>query len=202
MNVDLVLEMMEGNGYIGLFIWLWLGIFGIPLPNEVLIMGVGFVSSTGILHPLSAFLTAYAGLIFALTTSYLMGRILGKRLLSFFRKSKRFTLSVESSIRIMAKYHAFSLSFSYFIPGVRSVIPFLYGAGGLNYRTFALYAYPGALAWLSLTFTAGFLFGDNMDDIIKLGSEYGAAFLLVSLVTLTVVIHRKRRRNRERVLDR
>ncbi|CAM3777370.1 DedA family protein [Mesobacillus zeae] len=202
MDLDLVMELIAENGYLGLFFWLWLGVFGVPLPNEVIVMGVGFASSIEVFHPLLAFAVTYTGIIFALTTSYLLGRLVGKRILEILKKNKQFSKSLESSFRLMEKYHAFSLSFSYFIPGVRNFIPFLYGMGGLRFRTFALFSYSGSLTWLLVVFSLGFLFGDNMDRLLKFGGESGVILLGVALLTAAVLVFRRKRRSGSRVLDR
>ncbi|WML47090.1 VTT domain-containing protein [Neobacillus sp. PS3-34] len=89
-----------------------------------------------------------SGIFAALTTSYLLGRFVCRPLLRFFKKRQRFANVLETSLQLMDKYRKFSLLLSYFIPGLRSFVPFLYGFSRLPFRSFALYAYSGAFIWL------------------------------------------------------
>ncbi|CAM3463213.1 DedA family protein [Aeromicrobium ponti] len=202
MELEFILEVIENNGYLGLFLWLWVGVFIFPVPNELIVMTVGLSSSLKSLHPALAFIVIYFGILAALTTCYTIGRFIGRPLLQYFKRSKRFSRAIDSSLKLMEKYHAFSLSFSYFVPGIRNFLPFLYGFSKLPYKKFALFAYSGALLWLSLTFTLGYVFGDHIDTIIKHEKE-----LLLGLAAIAVLIiavrlgRRKRGKEHEKLHD-
>ena len=77
MDFDIILQLIRDYGYIGLYFWLWLGMFGIPVPNEVLVSSIGIIAYKGILQTTPALLTIYLGVISSLTTCYLLGRCLG-----------------------------------------------------------------------------------------------------------------------------
>lgn len=171
MDLDFILEIIEQGSYLGLFLWLWLGIFGAPLPNEVIVMTVGLSAAEEVLNPVATFVVTYAGIMAALTTTYMIGRYIGGPLLPFFQKKKRFSKMIGKSLKVMDKYHAHSLSFSYFLPGVRNFVPFLYGVSRLPFKTFALFAYSGALVWLSIMFSLGFWFGDHQEKIFEREKE-------------------------------
>jgi membrane-associated protein len=194
MELDFILDIIEKSGYIGLFLWLWLGVFGAPLPNEVIAMTVGLAASEEVLNPIATFFVTYAGIVAALSTAYSLGRFVGGPLLSFFEKRKRFAKIIERSLKVMEKYHAFSLSFSYFIPGLRNFVPFLYGVSKLSFKTFMLFAYSGAFVWLSITFSLGYWFGDHKDSIYKLEKEI---FIVcaVALVCYFIfrILHKKKK---------
>ncbi|MCS0788113.1 DedA family protein [Cytobacillus firmus] len=202
MELELILEIIENNGYLGLFLWLWVGVFIFPVPNELIVMTVGLSSSLKTLHPVLAFIVIYLGILAALSTCYTIGRLIGRPLLKYFQKSKRISKTIDASLKLMEKYHAFSLSFSYFVPGIRNFLPFLYGFSKLPFKKFALFAYSGALLWLSVTFTIGYVFGDHIDAIIKHEKE-----LLLSLTGLTLLFlifrftRRKRGKEKEKLHD-
>lgn len=196
MDLDLVINIIEENGYLGLFLWLWFGIFVIPVPNEVLLMTIGLASSMGSLNPILAFIVSYLGISAAFTTSYLLGRVVGRRVLRFLEKRKRFANTIESSMKLMEKYHAFSLTLSCFIPGARNLVPLLYGASRLPFKTFAVFAYSGALIWVMIVFMLGYLFGDKMETVMKYNKEvWLMAILAAALVAGILLIRRKKMRN-------
>lgn len=196
MDLDLVINIIEENGYLGLFLWLWFGIFVIPVPNEVLLMTIGLASSMGSLNPILAFIVSYLGISAAFTTSYLLGRVVGRRVLRFLEKRKRFANTIESSMKLMEKYHAFSLTLSCFIPGARNLVPLLYGASRLPFKTFAVFAYSGALIWVMIVFMLGYLFGDKMETVMKYNKEvWLMAILAAALVAGILLIRKKKMKN-------
>jgi membrane-associated protein len=192
MDLELVINVIENNGYLGLFIWLWFGVFVIPVPNEVILMTVGLASAKGALHPVHAFLVTYMGISAAFTSTYLLGRLIGRRLLQLFGKKKRFTNSIESAMKLMEKYHAFSLSLSCFAPGVRYLVPLLYGISRLPFRTFALFAYSGAFIWVSIIFVLGYLFGDKMDIVMKYTKEFWLVILAFAILSIMFIYRRRK----------
>ncbi|MDQ0268552.1 DedA family protein [Cytobacillus purgationiresistens] len=194
MELEFILDMIESNGYLGLFLWLWIGVFVFPVPNEVIVMTIGLATSLKVLHPSIAFISVYLGILAAMTTSYILGRLIGRPLLQYFQKRNKFTKVIDNSMKLMDKYHALSLSISYFIPGIRNFLPFLYGFSKLKYRTFALFAYSGALLWLAIAFPLGYIFGEHIEIIIAYEQEI---FMVVGVIAIFYVLFkiRKHRRN-------
>jgi membrane-associated protein len=192
MDLELVINIIEDNGYLGLFLWLWFGVFVIPVPNEVILMSVGLASAKGSLNPILAFLVTYLGISAAFTSTYLLGRVIGRRMLRLLAKKKRFANSIESAMKLMEKYHAFSLSLSCFAPGVRYLVPLLYGFSRLPFKTFALFAYSGAFVWVSIIFVLGYLFGDKMDIVMKYNKEYWLVVLAFVMVGIIFVYRRRK----------
>jgi membrane-associated protein len=186
MDLENLLTFIESYGYLGLFFWVWLGIFGIPIPNEVLSMTVAMATSQKLLNPLLTFIVFYAGIVAALTTSYFLGKYIGRPLIVFFEKRKRYSNMIDRSFKLIEKHHALSLSISYFIPGIRNFVPFLYGFSKLSFRTFALFSYTGSFIWLCITFSLGYLFGDQMDVLIQYGKEL--LFVLGGIVALLLIV--------------
>ncbi|MBT2643368.1 DedA family protein [Bacillus sp. ISL-41] len=192
MDLELVINIIEDNGYLGLFLWLWFGVFVIPVPNEVILTTVGLASAKGALNPVLAFLVTYMGISAAFTTSYILGRIIGRRVLGLLEKKKRFANSIESAMKLMEKYHAFSLSLSCFAPGVRYLVPLLYGFSRLPFKTFAIFAYSGAFVWVSIIFVLGYLFGDKMDIVMKYNKEVWLVMLALAIITFIFVLRRRK----------
>lgn len=185
MEIDFILGIIEKSGYLGLFFWLWIGVIGAPVPNEVLGMLVGAAASRGVLQPVVTFFTVYLGILAAITTAYVGGRLIGSRLLLVLQKRKRFRKTINKSLKFIEKYHKYSLLFSYFFPGLRNFVPFLYGISGLSYKSFALFAYTGALTWLTIIFNVGFWLRDNKVKITGLEPEF---FIIIGVATVCFVV--------------
>jgi membrane-associated protein len=194
MELDFILDIIAENGYIGLFLWLWFGVVGMPVPNELIAMTVGVAASLGTLNPILIFLSTYFGIVAALTTSYLAGKYIGVRLLPFFQKSKRMARTIDRSFQSIEKHHAFSLLFSYFIPGLRNFVPFIYGLSKLSYKAFAIFAYSGAFIWLSIAFSIGYWFGDQKEILVQYDTEFllmGSIAFVFSFLLLKIINRKK-----------
>jgi membrane-associated protein len=194
MELDFILDIIAENGYIGLFLWLWFGVVGMPVPNELIAMTVGVAASLGTLNPILIFLSTYFGIVAALTTSYLVGKYIGVRLLPFFQKSKRMARTIDRSFQSIEKHHAFSLLFSYFIPGLRNFVPFIYGLSKLSYKAFAIFAYSGAFIWLSIVFSLGYWFGDQKEIFVQYDTEIllmGTIAFVFSFLLLKIINRKK-----------
>ena len=193
MDIDSIIVLIKEYGYVGLFFWLWLGGLGMPVPNEVIVMTVGFSTARGILLPIQTFIITYMGIIASVTTSYSVGRFLGKPLVSRLQRRKRANRHIEKALSLIEKYHSFSLFISYFIPGVRNVMPFLFGFSKLPFRNLVLYSYSAVFLFISIFFTLGYLFGDQIEQIYRYDKEslviISALFFVV--ITVRIVVRKK-----------
>ncbi|RFU70145.1 DedA family protein [Peribacillus saganii] len=190
MEWESILHILGEYGYPGLFFYLWVGIFIFPLPNEVIVMSVAIAAEQGVLDPVFAFATAYAGILFAITSMYFLGRYTGKYLMGYFNRRDKFKRLIFQSNILINKYHAFSLSISYFIPGIRLFLPFIYGFSRLSLSSFALFSYTGALLWLSLTFYLGYQFGDEFDRVLFYEKEVLFVLLAIAAIYIFFQLHK------------
>ncbi|WP_316571566.1 DedA family protein [Neobacillus sp. YIM B06451] len=191
MNLDFLLNILEESGYAGLFLWILLGSSTLPVPNEIIMMTIGAAASRSAAETLPIFFTTLGGVLTALTASYCFGRFIGWPLLNFLSKKERFAKKIGVSLRLMDKYHAFSLSLSYFVPGARVVVPFLYGFSRLSFKTFMLFAYSGATAWLLIMFFAGYLFGEHVGGFV--GEFFIGLIIVAALIYGLMRLFRKKR---------
>lgn len=196
MELEFILDIIEKSGYLGLFLWLWLGVFGAPLPNEVIVMTVGLAASEEVLNTIGTFIVTYGGILAGLTTAYLLGRIIGGPLLPFLQKRKHFANVIERSLKVMNKYHSYSLSFSYFLPGLRNFVPFLYGVSKLPIKTFMLFAYTGAFVWVSIVFSLGYWFGDHKEKIFEFEKELMIIGVVLVLGYLLFAFFRRKKKEK------
>ncbi|MFD1434776.1 DedA family protein [Kroppenstedtia eburnea] len=165
MEVDGLVHWISEVGYLALFFCLWLGIIGMPIPDETIVMTGGLVSSMGFLAPVPSFLVTYMGVISGLSLGYVVGRWGGTPALQrLARKGKRKQLLTRSE-EIVGKYGGVALTFSYFIPGVRHAVPYLAGCGRMPFRLYALYSYGTGLVWTGIFFLLGMMAGQESPRI-------------------------------------
>ncbi|MEF7634648.1 DedA family protein [Bacillus thuringiensis] len=193
MELHELLSYIEQYGYWALFFCLWLGIIGMPIPDEMIVMSGGFVSSLGILNVIPAFLLTYLGVVSGLSLGYILGKIFGAKVLDKLMKKKKAKYVVKSQ-EMVEKYGHYALVTSYFIPVVRHVVPYLVGMNNMSFKTYALYSYTTGFVWTLAYFVLGSLFGQHIERIVAVVIEYGLYFGgMVFIVTGILYLYRQKR---------
>ncbi|HEF1903004.1 TPA: DedA family protein [Bacillus cereus] len=193
MELHELLSYIEQYGYWALFFCLWLGIIGMPIPDEMIVMSGGFVSSLGILNVIPAFLLTYLGVVSGLSLGYILGKIFGAKVLDKLMKKKKAKYVVKSQ-EMVEKYGHYALVTSYFIPVVRHVVPYLVGMNNMSFKTYALYSYTTGFVWTLAYFVLGSLFGQHIERIVAVAIEYGLYFGgMVFIVTGILYLYRQKR---------
>lgn len=161
-------------GSFSLFILLALGVFALPVPDETLMVLSGILMKNGELPVHSTLAAAFLGSMFGITLSYLFGRIAGSKVLH--KYGSRFGLTEEKLNHVHAwfeKYGKWTLTFGYFVPGVRHLTGFAAGSSELEYPKFALFAYFGATIWASFFLSLGYFLGDYLYKMVEIGERIG-----------------------------
>jgi membrane-associated protein len=190
MNYDNLIQLIQQFGYAALFFALWLGIVGMPIPDEVVVMTGGAVTGTGVLHAVPAFFITYLGVISGLTLGYVLGKYLGAPVLTKISRKKKMTRYIQVSENLIRKYGSLALCFSYFIPVVRHVIPYLAGINNMTFRRYASYSYTTGFVWTLIFFLLGRSVGGHAQQIGNLIYHYGISvmWLLVALAVVFVIV--------------
>lgn len=129
-----ILQLISHYGYVALFIALVLGIVGLPVPDDVLMLFfAGFIVSKGQLNYLVTVLVSITGSLSGMSISYLIGSKFGYPLLHKYGPKIHISLKrLERVERWFVKYGKTVLVFGYFIPGVRHLTAYLCGIANGN----------------------------------------------------------------------
>ncbi|MGE3921026.1 MAG: DedA family protein [Gammaproteobacteria bacterium] len=142
-----------------LFVCLALGIFGLPIPDETLLVLAGLLMAKG---KLSIYLTiplAFIGAMVGISLSYLFGYFAGHGLLNKYGKYVGVTQKkLDYMHEWYERFGKWTLLFGYYIPGVRHLTGIAAGTAYLKYWEFALFAYIGAFVWSCTFMSIGFFF--------------------------------------------
>ena len=161
-------EFISANGsltYALLFLIVFVetGLVVMPLlPGDSLLFSVGLLASAS--GQLDVYFVIPLLILAALTgdqVNYFLGRyfsswIKEKEQILFLKRSH-----VEQTETFYAKYGAKTVILARFIPIVRTVAPFVAGAGRMSYPVYLLYGFLGACLWVTSITIAGFYLGDN-----------------------------------------
>lgn len=161
-------EYISANGsftYALLFLIVFVetGLVVMPLlPGDSLLFSVGLLASAS--GQLDVYFVIPLLILAALSgdqVNYFLGRyfsswIKEREQILFLKRSH-----VEQTETFYAKYGAKTVILARFIPIVRTVAPFVAGAGRMSYPVYLLYGFLGACLWVSSITMAGFYLGDN-----------------------------------------
>ena len=161
-------EFISANGsltYALLFLIVFVetGLVVMPLlPGDSLLFSVGLLASA------SGQIDVYFViplLILAALAGDQVNYFLGRYFSSWIREREQILFlkrsHVEQTETFYAKYGAKTVILARFIPIVRTVAPFVAGAGRMSYSVYLLFGFLGACLWGSSITMAGFYLGDN-----------------------------------------
>lgn len=158
---ELLLYWLSQYGSFAIFGLLALGIIALPVPEESMMVFSGILMSQGELPIYATIIAAYAGSICGITVSYIIGRTAGHYLLLKYGGWLGLTQEKLDKLHKWGEHYGkWTLLFGYFIPGVRHFTGVSAGMTDLAYHQFALFAYTGAVLWVSLFLSIGYFFGD------------------------------------------
>jgi membrane protein DedA with SNARE-associated domain len=180
-----VLAWIAQYGYVAIFFLLVLGIVGLPVPDETLLTFTGYLVFKRHLSLPLAFAAALAGSTSGITISYWLGRTFGLKLIH--RYGKYLRIREEHINRAHAWFERaghWSLTFGYFVPAVRHFTAYAAGIAGLEGPRFALFAYSGAVLWVSAFLTLGYFLGDRWEAVEREIHHFVLAFAIGLAVVL------------------
>jgi membrane protein DedA with SNARE-associated domain len=185
--MDQVLHWVSQYGYAGIILLLMFGIVGLPVPDEWLLMFTGFLVHRGSLSLAPAVASAFFGSACGITVSYALGRTLGVAVICRYGRLVHLDQGkLEKVGGWFDRIGKWTLLAGYFVPGVRHLTAFVAGTSSLRYPVFSLFAYIGALLWVSCFVTLGYVFGEEWKTVAEwirrnhwLISGVGVAVLLV-----------------------
>jgi len=156
------------------------GIFGVPIPDELLLTVAGVLVRKGQLDGAPTMFAAVAGCAAGITISYVLGRTVG--LVTLQRVMHVRPESLGTAQAWFRRFGCWLLAFGYFIPGVRHVTAIAAGSAPLEYRTFAAFAYPGALLWSSTFVALGYFAGDRWQGVLMAVRGHTRQVALVGVI--------------------
>lgn len=181
------IEWIERYGYLALFALLMLGIIGLPVPDETLLVFAGYLSFKGDLWLVATLTTAFLGSTCGISVSYAIGRLLGPQ--AVVKLAPRLHIRPDQlalTYRWIERWGRYVLLIVYFIPGVRHLAALVVGASQLPLPVFARFAYTGALLWSGIFIGLGYVMGEEWRHLFP--GLHGTLMMGMAVVILAVVI--------------
>jgi membrane protein DedA with SNARE-associated domain len=179
--VELLDHFLANYGYFAIFFLLMLGIVGPLIPDDTILVLSGLAVHRGELQLGTTIAVAYAGRLCGITLSYALGRTGAIYVLERFPPVERWVNRHLPQVqKWFERYGKWTLFFGYFIAGVRHFTALAAGMSNVRLKTFALYAWPGGLAWVISFISIGYFLGAEWEQIhrrFNRGALIGAALL-------------------------
>lgn len=163
--------------------------FGFPMPEDVILVTGGILSSRHIIHLEFTIALCMVGVLLGDGTIFFLGRFHGHRLrhMRFFR----WILSPQRDelVRSIFNKNGDKMIFmARFMPGLRTPIFFAAGTYHVSYWKFLLLDGFAALISVPLWVYVGYLFGANLEELEKVMRkfQYGIYFVLVAVIVLVL----------------
>jgi membrane protein DedA with SNARE-associated domain len=191
-----LLEWLVHYGAPVLFAAQVLGIFGLPIPDEFLLTLSGALVKKGDLSLVPVALAAIGGAGSGMTLSFVLGRTVG--VIGLRRVVHVHEESLKRAERLFERFGGWLLGFGYFIPGVRHVTAILAGSTQLDFRSFAKFAYPGAILWSTVFLCLGYYAGDEWRPMLHQLRKWlpvVVVFVVAIIVAGVVVVSRRKTRH-------
>ena len=158
--MEQVNTLISNYGYMGIVFSQMLGTIGLPIPDQTIMLLVGYSTKIGTLRYTLALLISIVGTFGNILISYLIGKRAGRPFIGRFGKwiglKESRILKVE---KWMDKYGPLTILIGYFIPGMRQITCYLCGISRMKLKTICIYGLLTAVVWCSIFITIGRLFG-------------------------------------------
>jgi membrane protein DedA with SNARE-associated domain len=178
----LVSNYVQHFSYAGLLFVLILCGLGLPVPEDLALLTGGFMIYRGTTaYPLTL-LVALIGVVTGDNTLFFLGRRFGTSLLSYLAvvrpASKR---RVAWLRRFMHRHGNRAVFYARFLAGARALIYVSAGSLGFDYNRFVLYDALGALISVPVVVTLGYLFGPQIEHIVRYLGGFERALWLAAI---------------------
>lgn len=191
---NLIIEVMNNYGYIGIFLLIMIENLFPPIPSEVILTFGGFMTTSSDITILGVVFSSTLGSLLGAIMLYYIGKILNKERLIKFVKSKYGKLlrikpkDIESADKWFDEKGNKTVFFCRFVPVVRSLISIPAGMSDMPIVKFIIYTILGSLIWNTALIFVGAFAGDKKDLILNIidKASYVILFLIIFVVVLFV----------------
>ncbi len=196
-----VADAMAALGWPGVMLMTFLETIIPVIPSEVVLPLAGFLSFSGAMNLVAAFLAAMVGTVVGAQLLYEIARLVGLDRSMWLLAHVPFVNEddADAAQRWFVKHGRGAVFFGRLIPGVRSAISLPAGAAGMPRGTFLLYTAAGSAIWNVLLVGLGYGLGSQWQRVEGY-SQYLNYAVYAAIVAFVVwlVVRSVRRTHRER----
>ena len=193
---ELILEIVNNYGYIGICLIVLLeNIFPI-LPGVVIIFLGGYLSTVTNISVVGIIISSTIGSLLGAIILYYLGKILNKDRLKQIVKNKYVKLlkikpsDIEKCDKWFDEKGNKSVFFGRFIPVIRSIISIPAGMSEMSFSKFLIYTTSGSICANSVLAILGYYAGDKKDYIIGMIDKVSYILFLIIVIIIVYYIYK------------
>jgi membrane protein DedA with SNARE-associated domain len=185
---NIIIDIIEKFGYIGLFLLIAIENIFPPIPSELILTFGGFTTTISSLTFIGVVISTTLGAIAGALLLYVFGYILNVSTIENIFKSKigkRLHLKVDNLNKAnnwFIKYGNKAVFFGRFIPIVRSLVSIPAGMAKMKFKTFLLLTTSGTLIWNIILVYLGILAGNNWNKVVEYFGIYSKLTLIIIVI--------------------
>lgn len=193
---NLIIQLIQTSGYLGIFILMTLESALIPIPSEVTMPFSGFLISRGVLSFFPVILTGAVGNLMGSLIAYGIGFYLEETvILSLVRKYGKFILMTKEdytkSLNWFNKYGNSIVFFSRLLPAIRTFISLPAGLAKMNIWKFSIYTFVGSFIWSAFLTIIGVYLGSNWHTLEVYFRRFDFAIAVLLILGVLFYINHK-----------
>ncbi len=200
---DLIIEIMNNFGYIGVFLLITIENVFPPIPSEVILLFGGFMTTYTSLNVVGVIIASTLGSVAGAIILYYIGKLLNKERLKKIITSKPGKLlrlkpaDIDKADEWFDTKGNKTVFFCRFVPVIRSLISIPAGMSEMPMKKFLIYTTAGSLIWNAALSIAGSIVGENWTNILAIMDNYShiIVVLLAIIFVVAIVIFYSKRRN-------
>ncbi|HEV3005358.1 MAG TPA: DedA family protein [Pirellulales bacterium] len=195
-------DFLTHASYLGITVAIILTGMGLPVPEEILVIGAGIASNTGDLEPLTALAACLVGAVAGDCVSYAIGYHFGRALLRdrhWF--SRLLTIEREQKVEKLFQKHGLkAFLVARFMIGIRSPMYMTAGILRISFRWFVLVDAISAAIVVSLFFGLSFIFAAGFKHLWEKlhGVEVAVSFGVIPVAVGVGIYWYLRRRRKQK----
>jgi len=189
-----LVDVVQGLGYIGLFVTMFFGNALVPIPVEAIMIPAGYIVQQGEMSLFGVMASAIFGDIGGSLFSYYIARHFGRRFLFAYGKYLFFTHDrIEMLDRFFASHGEISVLTGRLVPGLRHFMAFPAGLSHMNVKKFVIYTGVGGGLWMSILVLVGYIIGGNK-ALVRHYMPYVEGAIIGAVIMMIVWYVRRHRR--------
>ncbi len=205
---QIIINVMEQVGYLGVFLLIAIENIFPPIPSEVILVFGGFMTTYTTLNIPIMILAATLGSLVGAIVLYYIGKIFNKERLKRIISGKigkvlRLKASdIEKADKWFDTKGNKTVFFCRFIPIVRSLISIPAGMSEMPMQKFLIYTILGSLIWNTVLIVVGSIVGDKWETIVGYLDNFSNVILIILVIIFVVAMYywfviRKKKQNKK-----
>ncbi|HKV53460.1 MAG TPA: DedA family protein [Candidatus Binataceae bacterium] len=188
-------------GYLGIFVCVFIGNLGVPVPEETVLLVAGFLAGRGDLELRVVYVVGVGSAVTGDCCGFLFGRTSGQRLFESLARRYQFVRRRYDRLQDFFKAHGAKAVFmARFVAGARFLAGPMAGAAGMSFVRFLGWNLLGALVWCLLVISVGYLVGDELEavaHVFHLATQWIALAVFLALVGFWLLWRERQQRRSE-----